>query len=123
MTTITDLMTTARDTAPPFLGSPKQIAWAEDIRRTLATFIQDELTKRDARGEYTDDMGITPTMLAEAQEGIAYVFGIADAKFWIDHRSKGLQGMIRAQHRQQGTHRTHFAQYDDICLSLQAMGL
>lgn len=106
---------------PPLTGSEKQVAWAQTVRDQLHTWYAADIATRTRTGWYTPEMGITPAMVTEAQHGLTDVFRVTEARFWIDNRDKGILGCFRDLYRR----RKHlpFAEYDNICLSLQAMGL
>lgn len=62
-------------------GSPKQIAWAEDLRIKTMDAIAALKTRTDDEAAHKDRV-------------IAYLGGITSAEWWIDNRFAG-KGMIR----------------------------
>lgn len=62
-------------------GSPKQIAWAEDIRRKSMDAVAALKTRTDDEAAHKDRV-------------IAYLGGITSAEWWIDNRYAG-KGMVR----------------------------
>ena len=63
-------------------GSPKQIAWAEDLRSETMDAISVLKTRTDDEAARKDRV-------------IAYLSGITSAEWWIDNRFSAGKGMIR----------------------------
>ena len=68
-------------------GSPKQIAWAEDIR-AKALFIIDVIQKQIDEGKGTSELYIKQRDAMQA--AINEVREQSSAKWWIDHRNENF---------------------------------
>jgi len=66
-------------------GSPKQIAWAEDIRNKILPAIA-EMQKKIDEGKGTSELYIKQRDAMQA--AINEVRGQSSAKWWIDHRDE-----------------------------------
>jgi len=70
---------------PPLSGSPKQVAWAEKLRRDAMTDVQKDIqeAKSDEFRDYL--IAIAKRMIAERTE----------AKWWIDNKVNGQNARFR----------------------------
>lgn len=89
----------AIDNLPSLAGSPKQVAWAQDIRRDL--FSQqiaqrfDSCRNAAARADKLDQM---PAAIARMSDLLAPVLAETSAKWWIDNRCCNLQHAAQVRH-------------------------
>jgi len=67
--------------APLQIGSPKQIAWAESIRREMIARMEEEFTRRRAKTNW--DKAICAAVIQRARQK-------NDAKWWINQRDSAI---------------------------------
>ncbi len=77
---------------PPLTGSPKQVAWAEKLRRGAIIELQKEVEHANSQEFREYLIAVSRRILSERTE----------AKWWIDNKVNGLDARIRFEEETAG---------------------
>lgn len=85
------MMTVTENKLPALVGTPKQVAWAEDIRMSAVNqflAIADWFRIHEVTPEQQKDFDLACTVFEKVKNETS-------AKFWIDNRFKTARELIR----------------------------